>query len=123
MGRRHQLINPTKEDTVPTKLKRIQVCTQPDLYADIETIAKARNKTLSFTAHELLEEILKYPHVQEELKKAAQMYGQVPAQEDPRTQPAHQPHPYQLPAARIRIPKKAAVVKERPWWVIEEVAV
>jgi hypothetical protein len=71
-------------------LDRIQVLCEPDLYARIRTIAKARNQSLSSTAADLLAEVLNMEAYREEYRQAAETYGAVPAKEDKRIRPRGQ---------------------------------
>ena len=68
------------------------MCCEPRLYAQVKTLAKGRNQTLSSVAQYLMEEALKLPHVWEQLEEAAIKYGAVPVQEDLRTKPKQRPH-------------------------------
>ncbi len=76
---------------MPTPLQRIQVLCEPNLYAAIKTIAKGRNKTLSATAAEMLNELLVTEEYKGEYLEAAEKFGAVPVIPDPRVRAKAQP--------------------------------
>ncbi len=67
-----------------TNLKRIQVCADPDLAAEIKTLAKGRSLSVSAMAVELLKMAMKLSAVKEELEESSEKFGAVRPQEDPR---------------------------------------
>ena len=77
---------------MPTPLQRIQVCTEPELYAIIKTLAKGRNLSASAMAAQLLELAVSTPALRQEYKETAEKYGEVPIAEDKRKKPRQQPH-------------------------------
>ena len=82
---------------MPTPLHRIQVLTRPSLLAQIRTLARGRQRSLSFTCCELLEFALKQAEIKGELEQATKTYGAYATAPDPRTKVAqpwtveHQP--------------------------------
>ena len=77
---------------MPSPNPRIQVCTDPSLHAQIKTLAKARNKTLSNVVQDLCREALQTEATRAEYKEACELYGEVPVQEDKRKRPQQAPH-------------------------------
>ncbi len=63
---------------------RIQVCADPILYAQIKTLAKARNMTMSNVVQSLCADALQTDEIRAEYKEACETYGEVPAQPDQR---------------------------------------
>ena len=66
---------------MPTQLDRIQCLCEPQLYADVLTLAKLNNKTKSAMAGELLKAALKLTKYRDQLEEAAVRF---PPKEDPR---------------------------------------
>ena len=76
---------------MPSPNPRIQVAASPDLYAQIKTLAKARNVTLSNMVQELCLHALKTDEIRAEYQHACETYGEVPVQEDKRVRPESRP--------------------------------
>ena len=76
---------------MPSPNPRIQVAASPDLYAQIKTLAKARNVTLSNMVQELCLYALKTDEIRAEYQHACETYGEVPIQEDKRIRPESRP--------------------------------
>ncbi|MCB4427983.1 hypothetical protein FZX09_04040 [Synechococcus sp. MU1643] len=66
---------------MPTSLDRVQVLLQPDVYADVMTLAKHNRRSASAMCAELVEAALKRDKYQDQLDDAQ---IKVPAQPDPR---------------------------------------
>ena len=76
---------------MPSPNPRIQVAASPDLYAQIKTLAKGRNVTLSNMVQELCLRALKTDEIRAEYQHACETYGEVPVQEDKRVRPESRP--------------------------------
>lgn len=76
---------------MPSPNPRIQVAASPDLYAQIKTLAKGRNVTLSNMVQELCLAALKTEEIKAEYQHACDTYGEVPVQEDKRVRPEARP--------------------------------
>ena len=76
---------------MPSPNPRIQVAASPDLYAQIKTLAKGRNVTLSNMVQELCLHALKTDVIRAEYQHACDTYGEVPVQEDKRVRPEARP--------------------------------
>ena len=76
---------------MPSPNPRIQVAASPDLYAQIKTLAKGRNVTLSNMVQELCLHALKTDVIRAEYQHACDTYGEVPVQEDKRVRPEVDP--------------------------------
>ena len=66
---------------MPTALDRAQVLMQPDLYAEVRTLAKHNRRTLSAMCAELIQHALKTPTYKQQMEEAVIV---VPPKEDPR---------------------------------------
>ena len=66
---------------MPTALDRIQVLCNPDVFAEVRTLAKHNRRTLSAMGAELIAHALKTPTYKQQLEEAE---IQVPAKPDPR---------------------------------------
>ena len=66
---------------MPTALDRIQVLCNPDVFAEVRTLAKHNRRTLSAMAAELIAHAIKTPTYKQQLEEAL---IQVPAKPDPR---------------------------------------
>ena len=76
---------------MPSPNPRIQVAASPDLYAQIKTLAKGRNVTLSNMVQELCLAALKTEEIKAEYQHCCETYGEVPVQEDKRIRPESRP--------------------------------
>ena len=76
---------------MPSPNPRIQVAASPDLYAQVKTLAKGRNVTLSNMVQELCLHALKTDEIRAEYQHACDTYGEVPVQEDKRVRPEARP--------------------------------
>ncbi len=77
---------------MPSALQRIQVCTPPELYAAIKTMARGRNLSNSAMAAELMQMALSLPEMRAEYAQHAEKFGEVRPIDDPRSTPLRQPH-------------------------------
>ena len=75
---------------MPSPNPRIQVAASPDLYAQIKTLAKGRNVTLSNMVQELCLHALQTDEIRAEYQHACDTY-EVPVQEDKRVRPEARP--------------------------------
>ena len=66
---------------MPTALDRIQTLLQPDVFAQVRTLAKHNRRTLSGMAAELIDDALKLDKYKDQLADADVV---VPPREDPR---------------------------------------
>ena len=66
---------------MPTSLPRSQVLLQPEVHADVQTIAKHNRRSISAMCSELIEAALKLPRYRQQIEEAL---IQVPTKEDPR---------------------------------------
>ena len=66
---------------MPTNLDRVQVLLQPDVYADVMTLAKHNRRSASAMCAELVEAALKRDKYQDQLDEAQIV---VPSKPDPR---------------------------------------
>ena len=66
---------------MPTALQRIQTLLNPELYAEVATLAKHQRRTMSAMAAELITVALKTDNIKAQLEEAV---IKVPAQPDPR---------------------------------------
>ena len=76
---------------MPSPNPRIQVAASPDLYAQIKTLAKGRNVTLSNMVQELCTRALQTDEIRAEYQHCCETYGEVPVQEDKRIRPEARP--------------------------------
>lgn len=77
---------------MPSPNPRIQVCAEPAQYAQIKTLAKGRNMTMSAVVQELCALALATDEIREEYEQAAETYGEVPVKKDNRQKPRQRPH-------------------------------
>ena len=77
---------------MPSPNPRIQVCAEPAQYAQIKTLAKGRNMTMSAVVQELCALALATDEIREEYEQAAKTYGEVPVKKDNRLKPRQRPH-------------------------------
>ena len=77
---------------MPSPNPRIQVCAEPAQYAQIKTLAKGRNMTMSAVVQELCALALSTDEIREEYEQAANTYGEVPVKKDNRSKPRQRPH-------------------------------
>ncbi len=66
---------------MPTNLPRTQVLLQPEIHADVQTLAKHNRRSSSAMCAELIEQALKLPKYRAQIEEAV---IQVPTKEDPR---------------------------------------
>lgn len=76
---------------MPSPNPRIQVCTAPPLYAQLKTIAKGRNCTLSNVVQDLCRLALQTEEMRDEYTNTSNLYGSVPELPDNRERIAR-PH-------------------------------
>mgnify|MGYP003129015679 CR=1 FL=1 len=67
---------------MPTALDRVQCLMQPELYAEVRTLAKHNRRTLSAMCAELVAHAIKTPTYKQQLEEAA---VKVPPRKDPRS--------------------------------------
>ena len=67
---------------MPTALDRVQCLLQPDIYAQVRTLAGHNKRSASAMCAELIEFALKHSDYKQQLEEAP---IKVPAREDPRT--------------------------------------
>lgn len=77
---------------MPSPNRRIQVCAEPALYAQVATIAAARNLSVAFAAAQLIDLALSQPEVQQELQEVIEERGVCKEQPDMRKRPRSRPH-------------------------------